>query len=95
MRQPERAKSGGITGYTVAMAKVMISLPDALLAQVDAEASAQGLSRSAAIRGYIEAANASRAQELAARMQELEAYVAPQGGDVVADLKAARDGRYR
>jgi len=52
------------------MAKVMISIPDELLAAVDAEASARQTSRSAllaqAARREITAPNAARADELLA-----------------------------
>lgn len=52
------------------MAKVMISIPDDLLAALDAEAEARHMSRSAviaqAVRREISAPNAARADELLA-----------------------------
>ncbi|MBJ7472483.1 MAG: ribbon-helix-helix protein, CopG family [Solirubrobacteraceae bacterium] len=73
------------------MAKVMISLPDDLLAQVDAVAAQRGLTRSALIRECVDAAFDERTASLAARMRALNAEVSRgHGGDVVADLKASR-----
>jgi metal-responsive CopG/Arc/MetJ family transcriptional regulator len=81
---------GGNTGYTHAMAKVMISLPDELLAQVDARASERGSTRSATIRELAEAAFGQRADQLAQRMNELDGRATSHGGDVVSKLKAGR-----
>ena len=81
---------GGNTGYTHAMAKVMISLPDELLAQVDARASEHGSTRSATIRELAEAAFGQRADQLAQRMNELDGRATSHGGDVVSKLKAGR-----
>jgi metal-responsive CopG/Arc/MetJ family transcriptional regulator len=50
----------GNTGYTLAMAKVMISLPDELLARVDARAGERGSTRSATIRELAEVAFGQR-----------------------------------
>jgi metal-responsive CopG/Arc/MetJ family transcriptional regulator len=72
------------------MAKVMISLPDDLLAQVDARASERGSTRSATIRELAEAAFGQRADQLAQRMSELDGRATAHGGDVVSTLKAGR-----
>jgi metal-responsive CopG/Arc/MetJ family transcriptional regulator len=72
------------------VAKVMISLPDDLLARVDAHASEHGSTRSATIRALAEAALGQRERELMRRMRELEGQATGHGGDVVAELKAGR-----
>jgi len=72
------------------MAKVMISLPDELLAQVDARASERGRTRSATIRELAEAAFGQRERHLAQRMTELDGHATGHGGDVVGKLKAGR-----
>lgn len=72
------------------MAKVMISLPDELLARVDAQAAEAGRTRSAAIRDLAEAALRARERLLAERMAGLEGRESGHGGDVAAALRAAR-----
>jgi metal-responsive CopG/Arc/MetJ family transcriptional regulator len=72
------------------MAKVMISLPDALLARLDAQATEKGSTRSATIRGLAEAALGERERLLAERMAELDGQATAHGGDVVRALKAGR-----
>ena len=72
------------------MAKVMISLPDELLARVDAQATERGSSRSATLRELAEAALGERERLLAKRMSELEGHASGHGGDVVHELKAGR-----
>jgi predicted transcriptional regulator len=78
------------TGYTLGMAKVMISLPDDLLARVDAQASERGSTRSATIRQLAEAGLGERHRRLAERMTALEGQASGHGGHGVADLKAGR-----
>ena len=68
----------------------MISLPDELLARLDAHAAERGSSRSATLRELAEAALGERQQLLAERMAELEGHASGHGGDVVRELKAAR-----
>jgi predicted transcriptional regulator len=80
----------GNTGYTHGVAKVMIALPDDLLARVDAEAQRRGTSRSAVLREYAAAALEQRTVQLAASMREVNAQARGHGGDVVAQLKASR-----
>ena len=72
------------------MAKVMISLPDELLARLDAHAAERGSTRSATLRDLAEAALGERERLLAERMTELEGHARGHGGDVVGELKAAR-----
>lgn len=74
------------------MAKVMISLPDELLARVDAQANAQGSTRSATIRTLAEVGLGERQRLLAQRMVALEDEPATgHGGRGVEELKADRD----
>jgi metal-responsive CopG/Arc/MetJ family transcriptional regulator len=68
----------------------MISLPDELLARVDAQASEQGSTRSATLRKLAEARLGERRRRLASRMAGLEGHAGAHGGDVVADLRASR-----
>jgi metal-responsive CopG/Arc/MetJ family transcriptional regulator len=72
------------------MAKVMISLPDELLARLDAHAAEQGHTRSAAIRDLAEAALGERERLLAKRMRQLDGHATGHGGDVAAAVKAGR-----
>jgi metal-responsive CopG/Arc/MetJ family transcriptional regulator len=74
------------------MAKVMISLPDALLARVDAHASEHGNTRSGAIRELTEAAFGERERQLAQRMAELDGHATGHGGNAVEELKRGRPG---
>ena len=80
----------GVTGYTQTVAKVMISLPDHLLARLDAQAAERGTTRSATLRDLAEAALGERERLLAERMAELEGQAEGHGGDVLTDLKAGR-----
>jgi metal-responsive CopG/Arc/MetJ family transcriptional regulator len=68
----------------------MISLPDDLLARLDAQAAERGSTRSATLRELAEAALGERERLLAERMSELEGHARGHGGDVVGDLKAGR-----
>ncbi len=83
-----------MSGYTQDVAKVMVSMPDELLARVDADAARTGRTRSAALRGYAEAALArSAGQAMIARRAILEAtpgLVAPRGGDSAELIKRSR-----
>jgi predicted transcriptional regulator len=80
----------GNTGYTRCMAKVMISLPDELLARVDAHASERGSTRSATLRELAEVGLGERQRRLAERMAGLEGKAGRHGGTAVEDLKASR-----
>jgi metal-responsive CopG/Arc/MetJ family transcriptional regulator len=68
----------------------MISLPDDLLARVDAHAGEHGSTRSAAIRELAEVGLGERERRLAERMRALEGSSAGHGGNSVRELKAAR-----
>lgn len=68
----------------------MISLPDDLLARLDAQAAERGSTRSATIRDLAEAALGERDRRLAERMRDLEGHPTGHDGDVVAALKAGR-----
>ncbi len=88
-----RERSGsafGNTGYTLLMAKVMISLPNDLLARVDAHASEHGSTRSATIRELAEVGLGERQRRLAQRMAELEGHAQGHGGNVAQQIRASR-----
>jgi len=75
------------------MAKVMVSMPDELLARVDAEAERTGSTRSAVLRGFAESAFLDRAAEAARERKALlstPGLVAPRGGNVVELIKRSR-----
>lgn len=72
------------------MAKVMISLPDELLARLDAHASEHGSTRSATIRELAEAGLGERQRRLAESMTALEGRARGHGGNAVEELKAGR-----
>ena len=72
------------------MAKVMISLPDDLLARVDARATERGSTRSATIRELAEAGLGERQRRLAQRMTALEGNARGHGGNVAEQLKTSR-----
>jgi metal-responsive CopG/Arc/MetJ family transcriptional regulator len=74
------------------MAKVMVSMPDELLARVDAEARRRGSTRSAVLRGFADEALRRRSEDRANAMRLLLERVAaePHGGDSAAQVKANR-----
>ena len=79
------------------MAKVMVSMPEELLAEVDAEAQRLETSRSAVLRGFAEAALRRRRADRAGAIRELlreatagHAGNAGYGGDVAELVKATR-----
>ncbi|MHB1468410.1 MAG: CopG family ribbon-helix-helix protein [Solirubrobacteraceae bacterium] len=72
------------------MAKVMVSLPDDLLDEVDAEAGRLGTSRSAVLRDFAEAALRRRRADRASAMSVLLRRAEPHGGHVADRVKAAR-----
>jgi metal-responsive CopG/Arc/MetJ family transcriptional regulator len=75
------------------MAKVMVSMPDDLLAEVDAEASRTGSTRSAVMREFADAALRRRRADRATAMQKLLADAAPHGGNAAEQVKATRPNR--
>lgn len=86
----ELADVMGIPGYTGPMAKVMVSLPDDLLAEVDAEARRGGTTRSAVMREFADAALRKRRQSRAAAMRSLLGDASPHGGRAAELVKATR-----
>lgn len=74
------------------MPKVMVSMPDELLAEVDAEAKRTGSTRSAVLRGYAEAAIQRRRTERAEAIRKLLSKTAlvGHGGNVAEVVKASR-----
>jgi metal-responsive CopG/Arc/MetJ family transcriptional regulator len=70
----------------------MISLPDELLARVDARANEQGSTRSATLRELAERALGERERLLAQRMAEIDTPAAGHGGNVAEQIKAERPG---
>jgi hypothetical protein len=83
----------GIPGYTHPMAKVMVSMPDDLLAEVDAEANRIGSTRSAVMRDFADAALRRRRADRAASMRKLLADASPHGGSAAEQVKATRPGK--
>ena len=77
------------------MAKVMVSMPDELLAEVDGEAERLGSTRSAVLRGFAEAAiqrrRAARAEAIAKLIRDHA--VDHGGGDIVQAIKEGRPTR--
>jgi metal-responsive CopG/Arc/MetJ family transcriptional regulator len=72
------------------MAKVMVSLPDELLAELDAEAARRGTTRSALLRAFAQDAFSQRGAQRAARVTELARDATPHGGDVAGLVKRHR-----
>lgn len=80
----------GNTGYTPAVAKVMVSLPDDLLADLDAEAARRGLTRSGLLRDVAQASLARRGELRSQRAAEIIRDATPHGGDVAGLLRRHR-----
>lgn len=72
------------------MAKVMVSMPEELLAEVDAEARRLGTSRSAVLRGFADAALHRRRADRADAIRDLLRGASGHGGDVAELVKATR-----
>ena len=72
------------------MAKVMVSMPDDLLAEVDAEARRTGTSRSAVLRDFADIALRRRRDGRAAAMKALLRDPGPHGGGAAELVKASR-----
>lgn len=84
--------SGYTQVYSLSVAKVMVSMPDDLLAEVDAEASRAGTSRSAIMRDFADAALRRRRTDRAAAMRGLLRGASPHGGGAAEQVKATRPG---
>lgn len=74
------------------MAKVMVSLPDDLLAEVDAEARRGGTTRSAVMREFADAALRRRREGRADAMGALLRGTSPHGGSAAKQVKSTRPG---
>jgi metal-responsive CopG/Arc/MetJ family transcriptional regulator len=74
------------------MAKVMVSLPDDLLAEVDAEARRSGTTRSAVMREFADVALRRRRESRAAAMGSLLDGAVPHGGRSAERVKETRPG---
>jgi metal-responsive CopG/Arc/MetJ family transcriptional regulator len=72
------------------VAKVMVSMPDDLLGEVDAEASRLGTSRSAVLREFADSALRRRRADRAAAMDALLRHPARHGGAAAERVKATR-----
>lgn len=82
------------TGYTPPVAKVMISIPDALLSRVDELAKERGTTRSGLLQAlaereldYLEDENRAEIRRL------LELATKPRGGDAVRLIREDRESR--
>lgn len=72
------------------MAKVMVSMPDDLLSEVDAEAGRLGTTRSAVLRQFADSALHRRRTDRAAAMRVLVRQTAHHGGAAAERVKATR-----
>jgi metal-responsive CopG/Arc/MetJ family transcriptional regulator len=72
------------------MAKVMVSMPDDLLSEVDAEANRLGTSRSAVLREFADSALRRRRADRAEAMNTLLRQAARHGGASAERVKATR-----
>jgi metal-responsive CopG/Arc/MetJ family transcriptional regulator len=72
------------------MAKVMVSMPDDLLSEVDAEATRLGTSRSAVLREFADSALRRRRTDRAAAMDRLLRQAAGHGGAAAEQVKTTR-----
>lgn len=72
------------------MPKVMVSIPDDLLSEVDAQASRLGTSRSAVLRDFADAALRRRRSDRAAAMSALLRDAGRYGGGAAERVKATR-----
>lgn len=82
--------SAAVTDILSPMAKVTISLPDDLLARIDAQAKERHSTRSATLRELAEVALGERRRQLSERMAGLEGGARGHGGGVADQVKAGR-----
>ena len=71
MRAGHQAGYTGYTGYTGPMAKVMISMPDDLLARIDAQVKSEHATRSEFLRRLAERELADENRQRRKRVEEL------------------------
>jgi metal-responsive CopG/Arc/MetJ family transcriptional regulator len=74
------------------MPKVMVSMPDDLLKEVDGEARRLGTTRSAVLRQFADAALRRRRVDRAAALSALLASAQRHGGSAAERVKATRPG---
>lgn len=72
------------------MVKVSVSLPEDLLAEVDAEAKRIGSTRSAVLRNFADAALRERREQRAVSMGLLVDTLSPHGGRAATRVKETR-----
>jgi metal-responsive CopG/Arc/MetJ family transcriptional regulator len=72
------------------MAKVMVSMPDDLLSEVDAEAVRLGMTRSAVLRRFADSALRKRRADRASAMNTLLKQAGSHGGAAADHVKATR-----
>lgn len=72
------------------MAKVMVSMPEELLSEVDAEANRLGTTRSAVLRQFADSALRERRSDRAAAMRALLADAGHYGGEAAERVKSSR-----
>lgn len=75
------------------MAKVMISLPDELLADLDSEAARRGTTRSGLLRELADRDLRRRGEDRAARIEAIMGDGVAHGGDVASVVKRQRPDR--
>jgi metal-responsive CopG/Arc/MetJ family transcriptional regulator len=74
------------------MAKVMVSMPDELLAEVDGEARRLDSTRSGVLRDFADAAMATRRRSRAEAIEMLLREASPHGGRAAELVKETRPG---
>ncbi|MFI4991881.1 MAG: ribbon-helix-helix protein, CopG family [Solirubrobacterales bacterium] len=72
------------------MAKVMVSMPDELLSEVDAEAKRLGTTRSAVLRKFADSALRERRSDRAAAMRALLTHPGHHGGEAAERVRDSR-----
>jgi metal-responsive CopG/Arc/MetJ family transcriptional regulator len=88
-----KARNLGIPRYIRTVPKVMVSMPEDLLAEVDAEAQRTGSTRSAVLREFAEAALRRRRSDRAAAIRALLRDTADHGGETAERVKESRPQR--
>ena len=85
--------ASGNTGYTQAiMAKVMVSIPDDLLKQLDSEAERRGMTRSGILRDFADQALRRHSANRASRNARVMRGASDHGGRVAELVKKHRPG---
>ena len=71
----------------------MVSLPDGLLDEIDAEAGRRGTTRSGLLRTFVDEALTRRSSRRAERITEIMKGASPHGGNALELLKRERQRR--